>query len=45
MSLYGDNLVIYGAFFNDKRQVEGICSLSDTALLQGFLTTLKNLFQ
>ena len=44
MSLYGDNHVIYGAFFNDKREVEGICSLSDTVLLQGFLTTLRNLF-
>ena len=43
MSLYGDNHVIYGAFFNKKREVEGICSLSDTVLLQGFLTTLKNL--
>ncbi|MDE0300740.1 MAG: hypothetical protein OXN17_19045 [Candidatus Poribacteria bacterium] len=45
MSLYGDNLVIYGAFFNDKREVNGICSLSDTILLEGFITTLKNLFQ
>ena len=44
MSLYGDNLVIYGAFFSDKRQVEGICTLSDTALLQGFLRTLRNFF-
>ena len=44
MSLYGDNLVIYGAFFSDKRQVEGICTLSDTVLLQSFLTTLRNLF-
>lgn len=44
MSLCGDNLVIYGAFFSDKRQVEGICALSDTVLLQGFLTTLRNLF-
>ena len=43
MSLYGDNHVIYGAFFNKKREVEGICSLSDP-LLQGFLTTLRNLF-
>ena len=41
MSLYGDNHVIYGAFFADKREVEGICTLSDTALLQGFLTTRK----
>lgn len=45
ISLYGDNLAIYGAFFDDKRQVDGICSLSDTALLQGFLTTLRNLFE
>ena len=44
MSLYGDNLVIYGAFFSNKRQVEGICTLSDTVLLQGFFTTLRNLF-
>lgn len=44
MSLYGDNHVIYGAFFGDKREVEGICTLSDTALLQGFLTTLRNFY-
>lgn len=43
MGLYGDNLVIYGAFFEDKRQVEGVCALSDTAMLSGFLTTLLNL--
>ena len=41
MSLYGDNHVIYGAFFNDKRQVEGVCALSDTAMLRGFLTLLN----
>ena len=45
MGVSGDNLVIYGAFFDDKRQVDGICSLSDTVLLQGFLTTLRNLFE
>ena len=44
MSLYGDDHVIYGAFFGDKREVEGICTLSDTALLQGFLITLKNFY-
>ena len=44
ISLYGDNLVIYGASFSNKRQVEGICTLSDTVLLQGFVTTLRNLF-
>jgi hypothetical protein len=45
ISLYGDDLAIYGVFFDDKRQVDGICSLSDTVLLQGFLTTLRNLFE
>ena len=44
MSIYGDNLVIYGAFFCDKREFDGICSLSDTVLLDGFVTTLRNLF-
>ena len=37
MGIYGDNLVIYGAFFEEKHQVEGICALSDTAMLIGFL--------
>ena len=45
ISLYGDNLAIYGAFFSKEREVDGICSLSDTVLLQGFITTLRNLFQ
>ena len=44
MSIYGDNLVIYGAFFSDKREFDGICALSDTILLDGFVTTLRNLF-
>ena len=43
MGVYGDNHVIYGAFFDAKRQTEGICSLSDNALLRGFLMTLLNL--
>lgn len=45
MSLYGDDLVIYGAFFNNKREISGICALSDPAFLPGFLTTLSRLFQ
>ena len=45
MGIYGDNLVIYGAFFDDNRQVEGICALSDTAMLSGFLATLNRLFK
>ena len=44
MGVYGDNHVIYGAFFDDKRQVEGICALSDNALLRGFLMLLNLLF-
>ena len=43
MGIYGDKLVIYGAFFEENRQVEGICTLSDTAMLSGFLETLVNL--
>lgn len=45
MSLYGDGLVVYGAFFNKDREISGICSLTDTAFFQGFLTTLTHLFQ
>jgi len=43
MGIYGDGLVIYTAFFEEKRQVEGICKLSDDALLSGFLATLLSL--
>lgn len=37
MGIYGDNLVIYTAFFGEKRQVEGICTLSDIVMLVSFL--------
>ena len=43
MGVYGDNFVIYGAFFHDKRQVEGICALSDTAMLNGFAALISKL--
>ena len=43
IGVYGDNLVIYNAFFEEKRQFEGICELSDTPVLSGFLTTLTNI--
>lgn len=43
MGIYGDNIVIYTAFFEEKRQIEGICELSDTPMLSGFLTTLSNI--
>ena len=43
MGLYGDSLVIYTAFFEEKRQLEGICELSDIPMLSGFLTTLVNI--
>ena len=45
MGVSGDNLVIYGAFFSNKCEFDGICSLSDTVLLEGFITTLRKLFQ
>ena len=45
IGIYGDNLVIYAAFFGEKRQVEGVCALSDIVFLKGFITTLRNLFQ
>ena len=45
MSIYGDNLVIYGAFFNEKREFDGICSLSDSVFLKGFVIILRNLPQ
>lgn len=45
MGIYGDKFVIYGAFFDEKRQVEGICTLSDTAMLSGFLETLVNILR
>ena len=40
MGIYGDSLVIYGAFFNNKCQVEGVCALSDVTMLEGFLIML-----
>ena len=43
MGLYGDNIVIYSVFFEEKRQAEGICELSDTPMLSGFLVILSNL--
>ena len=43
MGIYGDNLIIYNAFFEEKRQFEGICELSDSPVLSGFLTTLTNI--
>ena len=43
MGLYGDNIVIYSAFFEEKRQAEGICELSDTPMLSGFLVILSNI--
>ena len=43
MGIYGDNLVIYNAFFEEKRQFEGVCELSDKPVLSGFLTTLESI--
>lgn len=43
IGIYGDDLVIYNAFFEEKRQFEGICALSDTPMLSGFLKMLTNI--
>ncbi len=43
MGIYGDDDVIYGAFFQENRQVEGICELSDIPVLSSFLMTLTNI--
>ena len=43
MRICGDKLVIYGAFFNDKRELNGICSLSDPILLPNFLKMLSEM--
>lgn len=45
MGIYGDKLVIYGVFFNDKRELNGICPLSDSILLPNFLTMLSEFFR
>ena len=45
MSLYGDGLVVYGAFYSKNREISGVCPVADAAFLQGFLTTLTRLFQ
>ena len=43
MGIYGDNLVIYNGFFEEKRQFEGICELSDMPMLSGFLKMLTSI--
>ena len=43
IGVYGDDLVIFTAFFEEKRQFEGICALSDTPMLSGFLKMLTNI--
>ena len=43
VGIYGDNHLIYGVFFQETRQADGVCSLMDTVLLEGFLETLKRL--
>ena len=45
MSLYGDGVVVYGAFFTKNREISGVCPLADAAFLPGFLTMLVRLFE
>ncbi|MYB63136.1 hypothetical protein F4X73_00470 [Candidatus Poribacteria bacterium] len=45
MGLYGDDIVIYSVFCEEKRQVEGVCELSDIPVLSGFLSILSNILR
>ena len=44
MDLCGDGLVVYNAFFDEDRQDEGACVLTDTAALDEFLGALRCVF-
>ena len=43
MGVYGDDLVIYSAYFNEEMQSSGVCKLSDISMLSGFVTTLNSI--
>ncbi len=45
IGLYGDNIVIFSIFFEDKRQAEGICELLDIPMLYGFFEILANIYR
>ncbi len=43
MGVYGNNVVHFTLYFEEKRQVSGVCELSDRSILNGFLQTLDNI--
>ena len=43
MGVYGNNTVIFTLYFEEKRQMSGVCELSDKSILNGFLQTLDNI--
>ena len=44
ISIYGDNQVVYGAFFGSERRIKGTCPLSNLRSFTGFLKVLVILF-
>ncbi len=43
MGVYGNNVVHFTLYFEEKRQVSGVCELSDRSILNGFLRILDNI--
>ena len=43
MGVYGNNVVHFNFYFEEKRQMSGVCELSDSSVLNGFLQTLANI--
>lgn len=45
MGVYGNNLVHFNFYFEEGRQMSGVCELSDSSILNGFLQILANILQ
>ena len=43
MGVYGNNNVMFTLYFKEKRQVSGVCELSDKPVLNGFFQTLYDI--
>ena len=41
MGVYGNNTVIFTLYFEEKRQVSGVCEISDRSILNGFLQNFR----
>lgn len=44
VGLYGDNIAIFSIYFEEKRQIEGVCELLDAPMLYGFFRILANIY-